>query len=98
MYFLLIPFLPCFLMHYVFDLIFYFKYTAIFSIHSMQHGETLVDEQGNVIQTVDAIKPPKGWNWSTKDGWKVDLNRAVDHDGKDKKIYCTTVDTKNNRS
>lgn len=58
---------------------------------SIQHGETLTDEQGNVIQSVDAIKPPKGWNWSTKDGWKVDLNRAVDHDGKDKKMHIFTM-------
>ena len=60
---------------------------------SIQHGETLVDEQGNVIQTVDAIKPPKGWNWSTKDGWKVDLNRAVDHDGKGSKRSTAPLST-----
>ncbi|XP_028415074.1 myoferlin-like [Dendronephthya gigantea] len=45
------------------------------------NGETLSDEQGNAIQSVDAIKPPKGWDWSSKDGWKIDLNRAVDFDG-----------------
>lgn len=35
---------------------------------------------------MEAIKPPKGWDWSTKDGWKIDLNRAVDYDGKIKNI------------
>ncbi|CAB3993921.1 myoferlin-like isoform X2 [Paramuricea clavata] len=57
------------------------------------HGETLIDEQGNAIQSVDAIKPPKGWDWSSKDGWKVDLNRAVDQDGWEYAIETTLGST-----
>ena len=61
------------------------KMCSFFSYISLdifsQHGEVLTDEAGNPIQSADAIKAPKGWKWSEKDGWIADLNRAVDHDG-----------------